>query len=203
LTKKAAGIANEVRLEIVRTLEWMKEQTKVLSDGELNYLVDEILNFGKEKEIFVTGKGRSGLVARAFAMRLAHLGYRVRILGEDTAPPVKKGDLFLVVSGGGENRKEETKIAKNLGATIVVVTSYPESTLGRLADICLVIRGREKEGAAVPYRDRRMRGLPVLALGTSFEDYCLIVFDSIIGYVAADQGQSESDLQDRHTPLQL
>ena len=29
----------------------------------------------KEKRIFVLGAGRSGLMARAFAMRLMHIGY--------------------------------------------------------------------------------------------------------------------------------
>ncbi len=38
--------------------------------------------------IFVTGEGRSGFMARAFAMRLMHLGLPVFVLGETTTPAV-------------------------------------------------------------------------------------------------------------------
>ena len=38
------------------------------------------------RTVFVAGAGRSGLVVRAFAMRLAHLGLRVHVVGESTAP---------------------------------------------------------------------------------------------------------------------
>lgn len=34
------------------------------------------------KNIFVMGAGRSGFVAKAFAMRLMHLGYNVYVVGK-------------------------------------------------------------------------------------------------------------------------
>ena len=198
ISQRKAG--EEVIKEIKRTLEWMKEQNRQLDKKQLSDFVSEIL---KAKKIFVTGKGRSSLVGRAFAMRLVHLGYDTTVLGEDTAPPVKEGDLFFVISGGGENRVAETKTARRLGARVLVVTSYPTSRLARLSHKMLIVHGREKEGAEVPYRERRMQGLPVLPLGTSFEDLSLIVLDSIIGYIAAVKEQSEKDLDARHTTLQL
>jgi len=37
------------------------------------------------------GVGRSGLIGRAFAMRLMHLGFEVYVLGETITPAVEKG----------------------------------------------------------------------------------------------------------------
>jgi 6-phospho-3-hexuloisomerase len=87
-------IAPEVKKEIKWTLRWMAEHGSRLDDQEIAAFVNEIIK--AKKRIFVTGKGRSGLVGRAFAMRLVHLGYDARDLAEDTAPPVKKGDLFII-----------------------------------------------------------------------------------------------------------
>ena len=104
-----------------------------------------------QSQIFLVGRGRSGLVAQAFAMRLAQIGSKARFLGEPTVPPVEKGNLFIVVSGSGTNLVEETKIAKEVGAKIIVVTSYKDSPLAVLADLILIIPGREKEDSEVPY----------------------------------------------------
>lgn len=191
----------EVKNEIERTLKWMAEQAGQLDGKEIADFVNEILT--AKKRIFVTGKGRSGLVGRAFAMRLVHEGYDARDLAEDTAPPVQKDNLFIIISGGGENRIKEAETAKGLGARIIAITSYPESSLAKIAHLKLIIPGRKKEGADVPYRERRMKGLAVLVLGTSFEDLCLIFLDSVIGYIAALKGESERDLDRRHTKLQI
>ena len=42
-----------------------------ISDEEVSYFIQELLD---AKRIYVMGAGRSGLVAKAFAMRLMHLG---------------------------------------------------------------------------------------------------------------------------------
>ena len=60
------------------------------------------------KRIFIAGAGRSGLVARFFAMRLMHAGYEVFVVGEIVTPSIRDGDLFLVLSGSGET---ETMLA--------------------------------------------------------------------------------------------
>ena len=48
------------------------------------------------------GAGRSGLAAKAFAMRLMHLGFNVYLVGETTTPAVQPDDLVIAVSGSGE-----------------------------------------------------------------------------------------------------
>jgi 6-phospho-3-hexuloisomerase len=193
------NIGKEVKDEIKRMIEWMIRQR--LSDQQIEKLVKEIFDF--HKTIFVTGVGRSGFVANAFGMRLAQLGYDARILGEATAPPVEKGDLFIVVSGGGEHQIPQTRVAREIGAKIIGVTSQAESTLAKLSDVVLIIPGRTKEDAfSSSYEERRMRGLPVFPLGTSFEDFAMIVLDAIIVQLAIMKNKTEEDLEKRHAKPQ-
>ena len=77
-----------------------------------NEIIDEVLTIGNEisdqqvdrmtkaiqgaNHIFLAGAGRSGLMIRAFANRLLHLGYSVSLVGEISSPHTKSGDLFLL-----------------------------------------------------------------------------------------------------------
>src|SRR4030042_2566915 len=65
--------------------------------------VDRIIHsFFKANRIFVYGAGRSGLVSKAFAIRLVPLRIQTFVIGETIGAPVKKGDLVFIVSGSGE-----------------------------------------------------------------------------------------------------
>ena len=192
-------IAKEVNEEIKRMIDWIAIQT--LTNDQIVKVVEEIHNF--KQTIFVTGLGRSGFVANGFGMRLGHLDYDTRILRETTAPPVKKGDLFIVVSGGGEHEIAQTRIAREIGAKVIAVTSQIDSTLARLADIKLIIPGRSKEASlSSSYKERRMRGIPIFPLGTAFEVFAMIVLDAIISHLAVIKKKTEEDLQKRHAKPQ-
>ncbi len=54
--------------------------------------------------IFIMGAGRSGLVAKSFAMRLMHIGYQVYVVGEIVTPAVTAGDVVVAISGSGNTR---------------------------------------------------------------------------------------------------
>ena len=47
--------------------------------------------------IFLTGQGRSGLVAKMFAMRLIHLGFKTYVVGETITPLFRKVICLLPV----------------------------------------------------------------------------------------------------------
>ena len=87
----------------------------------------------KKKKIFVVGQGRSGFVGRAFALRLMNMGLTVYFLGETITPAAEKDDLIIAISGSGTTKITLTAsaTAKEIGAQVAVVTSYPESPLGR------------------------------------------------------------------------
>ena len=168
----------------------------------INKMLASILN---SNCIFVMGAGRSGLVAKAFAMRLMHLGFCVYVVGESTTPAVKDDDLVVAISGSGETRSisDLGKITKEIGATLITVTSNKESTLGKLADTVALIPGRTKEDTG-GYLERHMRGeySHLTPLGTSFEITTLVFLDGVIAELIFITGASEDDLKSRHTTLE-
>ncbi len=47
-------------------------------------------------------QGRSGLAAKAFAMRLMHLGISSYVVGETISPAIYDDDCIIAISGSGE-----------------------------------------------------------------------------------------------------
>ena len=170
--------------------------------------IDEFENIIMEsKNVFVTGAGRSGLAAKAFAMRLMHLGVSAYVVGETISPAIYKDDCIVAISGSGEtnNIVSAVNIAKNRGSKVLVVTSYPESTLGKLADSCLLVKGRtKKEVDDENYMKRQIYGnyTSLTPLGTAFELTTLVFLDAIVSELMEKMQQTESDLKARHTVLE-
>jgi 6-phospho-3-hexuloisomerase len=158
------------------------------------------------KNVFLLGQGRSGLVARAFAMRLMHLGISVYVVGETITPAIDNDDCLLAISGSGETSYiiSTAKIAKKRGANIVAVTSYEDSTLGNLSDLVIHIKGRTKVDSEKNYIKRQMNGkhLSLSPLGTLFEVSTLIFLDALIAQLMDKMGKTEDDLKKRHTVLE-
>ena len=57
-------------------IEGAKRAISELDIQQVEKMIDMILD-AKDKKIFVVGMGRSGFVARAFALRLMNLGFNV------------------------------------------------------------------------------------------------------------------------------
>ena len=157
--------------------------------------------------IFVTGAGRSGLAAKAFAMRLMHLGLSSYVVGETISPAINADDCIIAISGSGETNTivSAAKIAKNRGSKVLAVTSYPDSTLGQLADGHLLVKGRtKKEVDDENYMKRQIHGnyTSLTPLGTAFELTTLVFLDAIVSELMEKMEQTESDLKARHTVLE-
>ncbi len=174
--------------------------SKKLDTGSVKKLVDEIM--GGER-IFLMGAGRSGLAAKAFAMRLMHMGFNVFVVGETTTPAVQPDDLVIAVSGSGETPSIANLggIAKKIGSKLAVITSNKDSTLGKISDIVVIIPGRPKEDVIYEdYHERRMVGYPELApLGTIFEITALVFLDAVVSELMVRTGANEAELKKRHT----
>ena len=170
--------------------------------------IDKFENIIIESEnVFVTGAGRSGLAAKAFAMRLMHLGLSSYVVGETISPAINEEDCIIAISGSGETNTivSTVKIAKNRSSKVLVVTSYPESTLGQLADSCLLVKGRtKKEVDDENYMKRQINGnyTSLTPLGTAFELTTLVFLDAIVSELMEKMHQTESDLKARHTVLE-
>ncbi|MGB8217042.1 MAG: 6-phospho-3-hexuloisomerase [Candidatus Methanoperedens sp.] len=178
----------------------IKKTASKLDTGSVKKLVDEIIG---SKRIFLMGAGRSGLAARAFAMRLMHVGFNVFVVGETTTPAVQPDDLVIAVSGSGETPSIANLggIAKKIGSKLAVITSNKDSTLGKISDIVVIVPGRPKEDVIYEdYHERRMVGYPELApLGTIFEITALVFLDAVVSELMVRTGASEAELKKRHT----
>ncbi|MFP4353759.1 MAG: SIS domain-containing protein [Phycisphaerae bacterium] len=95
----------------------------------------------RAKRTFVTGAGRSGLVARNFGMRLMHLGLTAFIPGETITPAADAGDLLVAISCTGKTGYTDflARKAHQAGAQVVVLTSNAESQLAADADLVVTI----------------------------------------------------------------
>ena len=182
-----------------------------IHDAE-EYLVEEdIANFIEiittADNIFVTGAGRSGLAAKAFAMRLMHLGLSSYVVGETISPAINAGDCILAISGSGETNTIVTaaRISKKRGAKVLALTSYPESSLGQLADGIIHVKGRTKvEVDDENYLKRQIKGnyTSLTPLGTAFELTSLVFLDGLVSELMEAMGKTEEDLKNRHTVLE-
>lgn len=94
--------------------------------------------------VVVTGIGKSGIVARKVASTLSSTGtpalflHAVEAAHGDVGMLVA-GDVLLAISKSGESGELETLLPAigRLGIPVITITSEPDSTLGRRADIVL------------------------------------------------------------------
>lgn len=109
---------------------------------------DENMHF--PNKIIVGGLEISGVVARAFAIRLAHCAKkseerRVNYYKDAGNISTMKGDLVIIFSGSGQRFwARALKPIKEVGGKVVGVTSFPNSPLGKVSDLILKIPGRQR-----------------------------------------------------------
>lgn len=122
---------------------------------------------------------------KAFAMRLMHIGLKVHVVGDVVTPALKNGDLLLLASASGETASlvnVATK-AKQLGGTVALLTIFPESTLGNLAEVVVRIPA---------YTDKLPDGLDnvkgILPGGSLFEEAVMVLGDAMIVNLAQSTG---------------
>jgi len=196
-----------VQRAIEQIISALSASLKRLDLNQVNKLTDILINAKeKNKKILVVGAGRSGLVGRAFAMRLMHLNFNVHVVGETITPAIEKDDILLAISGSGSTTTVVTaaKIAKKVGAKIVGITSYPNSPLGRCSDHKVIVYGRTKLAGRKDYFSRQILGVhePLAPLGTLFEAAVSVFLDGLIVELMHRLGKTEEDLKKRHATIE-
>jgi 6-phospho-3-hexuloisomerase len=172
--------------EITRTLD-------AVSPAEVECAQQMLLH---ARHIFAAGAGRSGLALRMVAMRLMHLGLKVHVAGEVTAPAIGEGDVLLVASGSGATagaiRSAET--ARKAGAAVLAVTTAPASRLAALSDAVIVIPAQAKQNHSGT--------VSAQYAGSLFEQSVLILMDAMFQVMWQECGESAEVLWKRHANLE-
>jgi 6-phospho 3-hexuloisomerase len=193
-------VLREAMENIVGHVSFVSNQLK---DQQINKLINYVEH---AKKVYIYGAGRSGLVSKAFAMRLMHLGIIVHVVGEITTPAIEAEDIFITISGSGETTSviNSAKIAKSVGAKVIAITSYPDSTLGELSDDIVLVPGRVIDPGSRDFHIRQIKGehYTLAPLGTLFEVSVLIMLDALIAELMARLKKSESDLKKRHATIE-
>jgi 6-phospho-3-hexuloisomerase len=142
----------------------------------------------KRQRWFFSGQGRSGLVAQMAAIRFMQAGYDVHVVGEITAPAIRRGDGLFLVCGSGQTPTSLgfAAIAKAEGAQLVAITHKPQSKLAGMADLLFPI----------PMQKTVQFG------GSVFEQCCIILMDAILLQLTAAQDDAHAGMWHRHTNLQ-
>jgi 6-phospho-3-hexuloisomerase len=138
---------------------------------------------------FVYGAGRSGIIGRAFAMRLVQLGLTAYVIGESVTPIVRRGDAVFILSGRGESSSsiQTANIVRREGAELVVFTARASSKLAHIATALLTLD--------FPEDPERPKFAP---LGTLFESASLRLTDAIVAELLRARGETEESMRRRH-----
>ncbi len=134
--KKSVQLAGQ---ELLRRIAAVMEKVDWNSFLELADMLPRV------RQTFVTGAGRSGLVARSFGMRLMHVGLPVFIPGETNTTSIGPADLMVAISCTGQTGVTEylARRARQFGAKVVALTSDANSPLAKGVDKVVLIPADE------------------------------------------------------------
>lgn len=176
-----------------------------LKDQETEAFLREILDADR---IYVMGAGRSGLVAKAFAMRLMHLGFTTFVVGETITPAMRGKDLLVIFSGSGRTKTiaDIAETAHAIGGRIALITANRESRIGAIADVIVKIEHQRDEvkDDTAEFEVRQMTGehKSFAPLGTLFETAAMVFADACISLLMEISQIDEKELKNRHANIE-
>ena len=186
---------------LMRFLDKLESHIKTVKNELDLDKVKELIDAIEEAErIFVIGAGRSGIIAKAFAMRLMHLGYNVYVVGETVTPRIRENDLLIAISGSGETTSVVSisrKAKEMIGSKLATITQNKNSTLAKMSDIVVLLKGKTK--IEINNDDEISKLAP---LGTLFELTALIFLDGLVAELMNLKNLTEKDLEARHAILE-
>lgn len=164
------------------------------------------------KRVYVAGAGRSGFIAKAFGLRLMHLGFDAYVVGETITPAFHSCDTLVVFSGSGETHSMVSicGTAKELGGKVCLITASPDSRIRRIAD-CVVDLGdltgyyrRDKNSFEIRQLTGEYRSVTSVfaPLGTLFETLALVFSDAIISSLMEVKKEEVYEMQHRLTNVE-
>jgi 6-phospho-3-hexuloisomerase len=164
-----------------------------VSEADVDALREAILG---AKRIYITGKGRTGLQMRAFAMRLMHAGLTVHVIDDVTTPAINAGDLLIIGSGSGATSSlvQYAVRTKALKAQIALITAAPTSSIAQEANVVLriVASSPKIEGSVGSFQP----------MANLFEQSLLIVLDILIMQIMDKLNLTSEQMFTRHANLE-
>lgn len=184
LAMLAARAADEIRAAVAGT-----------DPAVMQAMVEDLASASR---VVCYGVGREGLMMRALAMRLYHIGLDAHVVGDMSCPPVGPGDLLVVSAGPGAFSTVNGLIgvARAAGARIACVTAQPQGIAPLAADLVLFIPAQtmaDDQGAAA---------VSVLPMGSLFEGAQYLAFELLVLALRERLGVTPDAMRARHTNLE-
>ena len=202
--------------EVTRIPAFMQQMAAIITKSVLMLDQHQVQIFFEAmlaaKRVYVAGAGRSGFIARAFGLRLMHLGYDTYVVGETITPAFHSGDTLVMFSGSGETHSMVSicMTAKELGGKICLITGSPDSKMSRIAD-CIVNLGditgyyhKDKSSFEIRQLTGKYRSVTsaFAPLGTLFETLALVFSDAVISALIEAKKAEIHDMLGRLTNVE-
>lgn len=168
----------------------------------LDLLVTELAGVShRSSSVFLYGVGREGLMLKAFAMRLFHLGLSSHLVFGMTTPPISSSDLLIASAGPGGFSTVDAicSVAKSSGARVLLLTAQPEtgSCVKHATAVCYVPAQTMASDAAEEKGERRL-----LPMGSVYEGALFVLFEMVVYKLGDVLGESPESVRSRHTNLE-
>lgn len=184
LSDRATRAAGEIR-----------DAVAAIDPAALQGMVEEL---AQARRIVCYGVGREGLMMRALAMRLYHMGLDAHVVGDMSCPPVGPGDLLVVSAGPGGFSTVDGLIgvARKAGARVACVTAQAQGSAPQAADRVFLIP------AQTMANDQGAAATSVLPMGSLFEGAQYLAFELLILALRDHLGVTPEAMRARHTNLE-
>lgn len=148
------------------------------------------------RRIALFGVGREGLMMRALAMRLFHMGFDVHVVGDMTTPPVSDGDLLIVSAGPGDLSTVTALVetANRAGARTLCITAEPGGVTSKAASAIVHLPAQTMA--------RDQGGASVLPMGSLYEAAMFLFFEIAVLRLRDRSGITADEMRTRHTNLE-
>ena len=142
------------------------------------------------------GVGREGLMMKAVAMRLYHLGCNAHVAGDMTAPPVGAGDVLFVSAGPGSFSTVAALIgvAQAAGAKVVCITAEPDGSVPSVADHVVHLPAQTMASDA--------QASSILPMGSLYEALMFLFFELLVLDLRDRLGIAPEAMRANHTNLE-
>ncbi|WP_445810622.1 SIS domain-containing protein [Yoonia sp.] len=167
-----------------------------LSDDVLAQIPALVRVLGNAGRILCYGVGREGLMMKALAMRLYHLGRDAHVVGDMTAPPVGPGDVLCISAGPGDFSTVAAllSVAKNAGAKVVCFTSESNGSVPKAADLVCQLPAQTMASDA--------QATSILPMGSLYEVLMFLFFELLVLDLRDHLGVSPDAMRANHTNLE-
>lgn len=144
------------------------------------------------------GVGREGLMMKALAMRLYHLGCDAHVTGDMTTPAIGAGDVLFVSAGPGSFATVAalTDVARQAGARVICVTAEPDGRVPQTADRTVHLPAQTMAA------DQGDEATSILPMGSLYEALMFLFFELLVLDLRDRLGVTPEAMRANHTNLE-